>query len=689
MNRLSGETSPYLLQHADNPVDWWPWSEAALAQARSQDRPILLSVGYSACHWCHVMAHESFEDAQVAAVMNRLFINIKVDREERPDIDQIYQLAQQMLSRRGGGWPLTMFLTPEGVPFYGGTYFAKAPRFGMPGFADVCERVAETWRTQREGVVQQSAAVVDALQRSLAASAQKPAALTSKAVEEALFLLERSFDARHGGFGKAPKFPHPPDLQLLLREAASQRPETADRSRDSARHALLHTLRQMARGGLFDHLGGGFARYSTDERWEIPHFEKMLHDNGLLLGLYAEALALTGGEPCEPLFRQVVEDTAGWLMREMQSPQGGYYASLDADSDGEEGRFYVWSRQEVEHLLPPGQFAVVAPHYGLDEAPNFEGRHWHLRIARDLEDVAHAQALPVATARQHLDSARARLLGQRDTRTRPGRDDKLLASWNALAIAGMARAAVICRRDDWLQSAQRAMDCVQDTLWPADRLLATSRDGRAHLNAYLDDHAFLIEACLQLLQTQWRPRDLAFACRLAEALLEHFQAEDGGFWFTRDDHEQLIVLSRSGHDGAMPSGNGVAAQALTRLGHLVGEPRYLDAARRTLAYFSPAIVTHPGGFSSLLLAQEDQLRPPTVVVLRGPARAWQQGLQAQCRPDTLVVLLPDDAGALPDALAKPVPASPQAWVCHGDACLPPVDSLEGILRAIGSAARAV
>lgn len=682
MNRLSSETSPYLLQHADNPVDWWPWGEAALAAARAQDKPVLLSVGYSACHWCHVMAHESFEDAEVAAVMNRLFINIKVDREERPDIDQIYQLAQQMLSRKSGGWPLTMFLTPEGVPFYGGTYFSKVPRFGMPGFADVCERVAETWRTQRAGIVQQSTAVVDALQRSLAASADKPATLSRKQVEEALFLLDRSFDKRYGGFGKAPKFPHPPDLQLLLREAASQPAGKTDDSRVTARHALLHSLRQMARGGIFDHLGGGFARYSTDERWEIPHFEKMLHDNGLLLGLYAEAFALTH----EPLFGQVVADTAGWLMREMQPPEGGYCASLDADSDGAEGRFYVWDRHEVEHLLPPEQFALVAAHYGLDEAPNFEGHHWHLRIARDLEEVAHAQALPVATARNHLDSARARLLAQRDTRTRPARDDKLLASWNGLAIAGMARAAAVCRRDDWLRSAQHAMDCVQDRLWRDDRLLATCRDGRAHLNAYLDDHAFLIDACLQLLQAQWRPRDLAFACKLADALLQHFQAEDGGFWFTRDDHEQLIVLSRSGHDGALPAGNGVAAQALIRLGHLVGEPRYLAAAQRTLAYFSPAITTNPAGFSSLLLALQEQLQPPTLVILRGPARDWLHALHAQCRPDVLSVLLPDelaDAAALPPALAKPASAHPQAWICHGNACLPPIARLDETLRTLG------
>lgn len=675
MNRLSSETSPYLLQHADNPVAWWPWCDEALQQAHAQDKPILLSIGYSACHWCHVMAHESFEDAEVAALMNRLFINIKVDREERPDLDHIYQTAHHMLAQRSGGWPLTMFLTPDGTPFFGGTYFPKTPRYGMPGFPDLLERVAGAYRAQRDAIHEQNRSMLGALQHTLPRGGVRADALNIAPAMELRALLLSHFDARHGGFGGAPKFPHPSDLRLLLRHALQHNDA-------EARHACLHTLRRMAEGGLYDQLGGGFARYSVDERWAIPHFEKMLYDNGLLLGLYADAWALTG----EPLFARVVEETAAWTMREMQSPQGGYYASLDADSEHEEGKFYVWSREEVAAELSADEFALLAAHYGLNEAPNFEDHRWHFVVARPLEDVAAELGLDAATARTRLDAARARLLALRETRVRPGRDDKILTSWNALMIAGMARAAAVFGREDWLASAQRACDFLRKTMWQEGRLLATAKDDRAHLNAYLDDHAFLLDALLALMQTSFRDEDLDFATALADALIEHFEdREDGGFHFTRHDHEALILRPKTAHDNAMPSGNGVAAQALQRLGHLLGEPRYLAAAERCLRLFFPSMASQPSGQAALMMALEECLAPPALIVLRGAAQDWLASLNRRCAPDTMVVLLPETARALPPALDKPRAEQPQAWLCVGSRCLPPVADAADLDRQLAEA----
>ncbi|MDX9995549.1 MAG: thioredoxin domain-containing protein, partial [Rhodocyclaceae bacterium] len=373
-NRLAAETSPYLLQHADNPVAWQPWSEAALTQARTEDRPILLSIGYSACHWCHVMAHESFEDEATAAVMNRLFVNIKVDREERPDLDQIYQTAHQMLTGRAGGWPLTMFLTPDGTPFFGGTYFPTEPRHGLPGFTGLCEQIGTVWQTRRADIEAQNRELLGALNRP--APAPAAAAPDHQPVAVLRTILLGSFDRQLGGFGRAPKFPHPTDLAFLL-----HRPDDPE-----AREAALFTLRRMAEGGIHDQLGGGFCRYSVDERWEIPHFEKMLYDNGPLLGLYADAFALTG----DPCFREVAEGIAGWVLREMTSPDGAFHSSLDADSEGEEGRYYVWDRAEVAGLLTTEESALAGRHWGLDGPPNFEGRHWHLKVAVPLAEAETA-----------------------------------------------------------------------------------------------------------------------------------------------------------------------------------------------------------------------------------------------------------------------------------------------------------
>ncbi|NJD86484.1 MAG: thioredoxin domain-containing protein [Betaproteobacteria bacterium] len=664
-NRLAEETSPYLQQHADNPVDWHPWGEEALRAARESGKPILLSVGYSACHWCHVMAHESFEDPEVAAVMNELFVNVKVDREERPDIDQVYQLAQQMLTQRPGGWPLTMFLTPDQVPFFGGTYFPKEARYGLPGFVDLMRRV-RAWHDEKRGDLEaQGGELVAALARMQPRSGAHPSEFSPAPLAEAIATHEGNFDREHGGFGRAPKFPHPDAIDTCLRHHA----RTGDAR---ALEMATVTLARMAQGGLFDQLGGGFARYSTDDEWAIPHFEKMLYDNGQLIRLYADAWAITG----EALFARTVEETAAWVMREMQSPEGGYYSSLDADSEGEEGKYYVWTRDEVHAALSPEERAVAIPHYGFDRAPNFEGRAWNPVVARPLRDVAASLAIGEDEAARRLAAARSGLLAVRERRVRPGRDDKILTSWNALMIGGMARAARVFGRDDWLASARRALAFVGSTMWDGERLLATHKDGKSHLNAYLDDHAFLLAALLEVLQADFREDDLAWAEALGDALLERFRDDAaGGFFFTSHDHERLIQRPKPGHDNATPSGNGVAAWALGRLACLSGETRFQAAAEGTLALFWPALERSPAGFGSLLMALEETLSPPTTVIVNGPEAGfgpWREALRRDYLPDTLALFVPGGGRSLPPPLAKPAGPAVNAWVCRGVTCLAPI-----------------
>ena len=673
-NRLSGETSPYLLQHADNPVDWQPWGEKALGQARREGKPILLSVGYSACHWCHVMAHESFEDPVVAAAMNAHFVNIKVDREERPDIDQIYQAAHALLTRRSGGWPLTMFLTADGAPFFGGTYFPKQGRFGLPGFLDLLPRVANAYREQGPAIAEQSVKMRDAL-ASLEPAPGGADALPESASDAVLAILKRRFDPVHGGFGAAPKFPHVTDLEFCLRQHA--------RTGDTEALAKVRlTLEKMAEGGIHDQVGGGFCRYSVDAEWTIPHFEKMLYDNGPLVGLYADLARVTG----EARHRDVAHGIVGWLKREMTAPEGAFHSSLDADSEGEEGKFYVWTPDEVRAVLAPDDFAVVAPYYGLDGAPNFEGRAWNLRVTTPLADVAARLGIPQQIATARLAAAKAALLDARALRQRPGLDDKVLTAWNALAIAGLARAARALDVDAWVDLALEANDTLRRTAWRDGRLCATRKGERARLNAYLDDYAYLLAAQIELMQARFRLEDYAWARSLAEVLLAQFEdPEPGGFFFTSHDHEPLFHRTKPGHDNATPSGNGIAAGALIALGHLCGQPRYVETAERTLRVFGTALVRSPGGYSSLLTALEEAQHPPTTVLLSGEpetCRAWQRSLERRLRPGVRVFNV---AGvSLPAELVKG-PATgggPVAWVCRGTQCLPPISSLADVEREI-------
>jgi uncharacterized protein YyaL (SSP411 family) len=674
-NRLARETSPYLQQHAHNPVDWHAWGEEALARAREEDKPILLSVGYSACHWCHVMAHESFEDPAVAEVMNRLFVNVKVDREERPDLDQIYQLAHQMLAQRPGGWPLTMFLAPDGAPFFGGTYFPKEPRYNLPGFPQLLERVAQLYRDHREEIGRQNETLLATFERMRPGAPAHHSELTSAPIDAALSSLKTSFDPRHGGFGGAPKFPHPAELEFCLRRSAAAGDGAAER-------VATYTLERMALGGIYDQIGGGFARYSVDAQWQIPHFEKMLYDNGPLLRLYTDAWTVTKN----PLFARVAGETAAWAMREMQAPEGGYYSSLDADSEHEEGKFYVWTPGEVQALLSPDEYAVLAPHYALEGSPNFENAHWHLNVARTLGAVAEPLGKSEEECARLLESGRKKLFAAREKRVRPGRDEKVLTSWNALMIAGMARAAVVFGRDDWLQSAKEAFAFTRRTMWKNERLLATYKDGDAHLNAYLDDYAFLLAALIELLQAVFERETLAFAEELAEVLLDQFEdRENGGFFFTSHDHERLIHRPKPGYDNATPSGNGVAALALQRLHFLTGESRYALAAERTLAQFHSAMTEQPGGHATLLMALEEHLTPTRTVILRGPSAElarWREALAQRFLPHTVVLALETELRDLPPALAKPAGGRVNAWVCEGVSCLAPIGRFEDLIEQV-------
>ena len=680
-NRLSGETSPYLRQHAHNPVDWYPWGSEALERARSENKPIHLSVGYRACHWCHILADESFEDEATARVLNDNFINIKVDREERPDIDRIYQIAQQMLTQRSGGWPLTMFLTPDDQrPFFGGTYFPKEARYGLPAFRDLLLRVADYYREHQGELRKQNEALMAAFAQLNPPPAGADSELTDAPLIQCRTQLAQSFDARNGGFGTAPKFPPPQGIEWLLRRwhatAGAPEPDL------QALYMATLTLRRMAEGGIDDQLGGGFCRYSVDERWMIPHFEKMLYDNGALLVAYAAA-ALASGDAG---YRQVAQAIAGWLAREMHSPEGGFYSSLDADSEGHEGKFYVWQREEVQGALTPEEFAVFAPHYGLDQPPNFEGA-WHLRIVQPLEEVARQLQRSVAETSALNSSACAKLLAIRERRVHPARDDKLLTAWNALMIRGLAVAARALESEELTVAATRALDFIRAQLWREGRLLATYMEGRAHLNAYLDDYVYLIDAILELQQVRFRADELAFAQQLAEVVLSHFaDAAAGGFFFTSDDHESLIHRSKLFADDATPAGNGVAARVLLRLGYLLAEPRYIAAAERTLRAAWPALQRYPQAHLSLLGALEELLTPPEIVILRGEARTigdWQRTLARVYAPHRLVLAIPADAPGLPEALAdKTARAGPVAYLCRGSTCSAPLDSLAALTDAL-------
>jgi uncharacterized protein YyaL (SSP411 family) len=674
-NRLAKETSPYLLQHAENPVDWYPWGDAAFAAAKASGKPVMLSIGYSACHWCHVMAHESFEDEATADLMNSLFINIKVDREERPDIDRIYQTAHQLLTQRGGGWPLTMFLSGDDQrPFFGGTYFPKERRYGMPSFSELLTSVATYYDEKSDEVKDQADRLSEVFTRLEPAPADDDLSIIAKPLQKVREQLGQSFDGDFGGFGGAPKFPHPGTIDRMLRHwrATAQEMEP---DIDALFMASL-TLTRMAEGGIYDHVGGGFCRYSVDRYWQIPHFEKMLYDNGPLLAIYAQAHLATG----EALFRNTAVETAEWMLADMLAPNGGFYSSRDADSEGEEGLFYTWTPQAVAKLVAD-DYPIVESRFGLNKEANFEGA-WHLTVRESLPNIASESKQSVEDVEAALARARDILFKERETRIAPDRDDKQLTSWNALAVRGLAIAGRILERDEFVDAAANAVDFLKENLLVDGRLFASYKDGRARFPAYLDDHAFLVDAILELLQSRWNTQQLKFAILIADLMLAHFEdAEQGGFYFTADDHETLMHRPKPLADEAMPSGNGVAAYALQRLGHLLGEQRYIDAADRALRNAWKAIDEYPHGHVTLLNALEENLTPPEIIVLRGDAsevERWRDSAGKLYAPSRLVFAIAADEADLPGLLAerKSINGETVAYRCVGTHCELPVKSWE-------------
>ena len=676
-NSLANESSPYLRQHADNPVDWLPWSQQALDLAREQNKPILLSIGYSACHWCHVMAHESFEDEATAALMNQHFVNIKVDREERPDIDRIYQTAHHLIAQRPGGWPLTMFLSPQDcVPFFGGTYFPSQPKYGMIAFGDLLERIAAIYQQEPDKIRQQGEAIQQALIDIEMRENQNLQDAKIGALDTFDTQLIKVHDSRFGGFGQAPKFPQPAILLQALGRAFHKSPD------DPVHGAIDFSLQQIARGGIQDHVGGGFFRYSVDEKWMIPHFEKMLYDNGQLLEVFAKAWRLTG----DHLFADAVEGIVNWLEREMVTDSGAFYAALDADSEGVEGKFYLWTPAQVAQLIDAKYYPVFARQYGLDQAANFEGK-WHLHAYFGEPELLDEFKLETGEFRSRQEQARQLLLAERATRVRPGLDDKVLTSWNALVIRGLASAARVFMRQDYFDIAHRCLQALKNECWQEDRLLALSISAGKQLPAYLDDYAHLLQAILDCLQYQWNDEDLAFAVKLADQLLDRFADPDhGGFFFTAADHEKLIQRPKSWQDEAMPSGNAVAALALHRLGLLIGQQSYTQSAERALQSVADNVNQtpfHAAGFVALLEAIDS---PPFQVILRGeaaPLAQWRKEILPRLKPDQSAYFVPSSAQDLPAEIAqKTSDRAVSAWICEGFVCRQPLHELDALLQSL-------
>jgi uncharacterized protein YyaL (SSP411 family) len=654
-NALSAETSPYLLQHRDNPVDWLPWGERALARARELDRPLLVSIGYSACHWCHVMERESFENPEIAALMNERFVCVKVDREERPDVDAIYMEAVHAMTGHGG-WPLNVFITPEQVPFYAGTYFPPEQRHGMPGWPQVLGAVAKAWELQRDEIREQSSAMISRLSGAslLKPSEQPPAA---EALEEAVAHLRASFDAVNGGWGNAPKFPPASTIEFLLR-----RGETA---------MALQTLRSMASGGINDQIGGGFARYTVDATWTVPHFEKMLYDNALLVRAYLHGWQVSG----DAILRRTAEETLDWVLREMTGPEGGFFSALDADSEGVEGKFYVWGMDELHTAL--GDDAEVAVRWlGASHQGNFEGDNI-------LESRGHE---PAPEVRERIRSA---LLAARSRRVRPGLDDKRLTAWNALMVSALAEAGAVLERDDYLAAARRGAAFLLETMRDEDgRLLRTYNAGQAKLNAYLEDHAFLLEALITLYEATFEPRWFAAARATADTMIERFaDPERGGFFQTSNDHEQLVARRKELDDNPIPSGASSAAYGLLRLAALTGQARYERHAVDVLLLVGELARRHPQGFGHLLQALDFHLATVREVALVGDdTRALQRVVRRAFRPHLVLAGGDgsDDHGiALLEGRA-PRDGRPAAYVCEHFSCQQPVcdpADLEALLAA--------
>jgi uncharacterized protein YyaL (SSP411 family) len=678
-NRLASETSPYLLQHAENPVDWYPWGEEALAKAQAEDKPILVSIGYSACHWCHVMEHESFENAEIAARMNELFVNIKVDREERPDLDSLYMTAVQAMAGQGG-WPLNVFLTPDGTPFYGGTYFPPEDRMGMPGFSKVLEAVADAYTERREEVDENAEQIRELLRRSTR-DLPKAEELTPAVMSEASEQLARSFDARNGGFGGAPKFPQPSTIEFLLRQG----------ERASDQRAVLmvqRTLDRMAGGGLYDQIGGGFHRYAVDAIWLVPHFEKMLYDNAQLASAYLAAFQAYG----EERYRRIAEETLDFVARELTDPQGGFYATLDADTEGHEGLFYVWTPEELDTVLGEADAAIAKAWFKVEPAGNFEGRTV-LSTPRTLADVADRLGISESDLAESVTRIKQQLLEAREKRVRPGRDEKVITAWNGLMLKAFADGSRILDRPDFREIAQRNAGFVLSHLERDGRLLRSWKDGEAKVNGFLEDYAFFIDGLIALYRATLDTRWIGEAIRLTNAMIDAFGDTDGpGFFDTATYHETPVARPRDLHDGATPSGNAVAAEVLLRLGAMTGNVEFTERGSDVLRVMVRTMVEHPLAAGRYLSALDFYLGPVKEVALVGDRAA--DDLQAlldatydRYEPNAVVGYVDADR---PDVLEM-LPFLQQrearngratAYVCEHFACLPPVHDADALLRQL-------
>jgi uncharacterized protein YyaL (SSP411 family) len=676
-NHLIKETSPYLLQHAHNPVDWYPWSTEAFEKARQENKPVLLSIGYSACHWCHVMAHESFEDEQIAGLMNENFVNIKVDREERPDLDQIYMNAVQMMTHHGG-WPMTVFLTPEGVPFYGGTYFPPEDRYNMPGFARVLISLAEAYRERPEDIAQTSVSVLSELRRLSVANASE-SSFSKDLLESAYKGMVSNYDSVNGGFGGAPKFPPAMALEFLLR--------TYDRTgKEEALEIVSHTCQKMASGGIYDQLGGGFHRYSTDAKWLVPHFEKMLYDNALLSRMYLHYYQSTQ----EAFARNIAEGILDYVLREMTDPAGGFYSTQDADSEGHEGKFFVWDIAEINTALGERDASLFCDYYNITKAGNFEGKNI-LHVISSLEEVAAAANIAVNELQETLSRSAKKLFELRETRVKPDRDEKILTAWNGLMLASFSEAGAILNRPDYTAAARRNAEFVLTNLRRDGLLLRTYKDGIAKFNGYLEDYAFLIDGLLTLYETSGEQRWFNEARSLTDRMIEEFwDQETGGFYFTGRSHEDLIVRSKDYFDNATPSGNSVAAGVLLRLSLLTDNEDFRNRAITIFRQIADSIRRYPSGFGNALCAIDFHLSTPKEIAIVGAdkpsvhdflSEVWRNYLPNKIVAPTLV----DDAEA---ATAIPLLRNRQltgrrvtAYVCEHYTCKEPVNDDVGQLAA--------
>jgi len=675
-NRLIHETSPYLRQHAHNPVDWYAWGDEALTRARTEDKPIFLSVGYSACHWCHVMEHESFEDETTAALMNDLFINIKVDREERPDLDAIYMDAVQAMTGQGG-WPMSVWLTPDGKPFHGGTYYPKESRYGMPGFQQVLRAVADAYRSRRDQVDGQAERLAAMLRRTASLTADG-GEVGSDILEEALGQMRQYFDDEDGGFGSQPKFPQPMTLDFAL----MRHQHTGDL--DALYMAEL-TLEKMAHGGIYDQLGGGFHRYSVDAVWLVPHFEKMLYDNAQLLRTYLHAWQVTP----RPLFRRVVEETIDYVLREMTAPGGGFYSTQDADSEGREGKYFVWSQPEIEAQLDPHTAAIFGDYFGVSARGNFEGKNI-LSVVRTVEQVARRFQVSEDAVKAAIEQGRAVLFEQRETRIKPGRDEKILTEWNGLMIHALAECGVVLDRPDALAAAVQAADFILAKMsQPDGRLYRSYKDGQARFNAYLEDYAAFVRSLIALYEATFDLRWLGEATRLTQIMFAQFHDAGGGFFQTGVDHEALVARRKDFIDNAIPSGNALAAEALLRLAVLLDKPAYRDEAGRILLMMKDAMARQPTGFGQLLGVLDGYLAPSQeIAVVGAPDSPDTRALLAEVRrhflPHAVLALkAPEQETMLPLLLGRTlVDGKAAAYVCENFACKLPVTDAAALAKLL-------